>query len=128
MLQVFCEREKKIKVSLIFKKDYNYFNSKHFDRTTKDFFLDSLNKHERLELSLHPCENKFDVTKLKGNCDIILLANNRTDATPENLIGISKSEIPVVSRVGDPHHAQKYDQLSWNYFYGRCNAIKRYDR
>ena len=104
----------KIKVSLIFKKDYNYFDPKHFDRTTKDFFLDSLNKNERLELSLYPCENEFDVNNLKGNCDIILLANNRTDATPENLIGINKSEIPVVARVGDPHHAEKYDQLSFH--------------
>ena len=116
--------EKKIKVALIFKKNYNYFSEDHFDRTTKDFFLNSLTKHPELELSHYPCENEFDTTKLKGKCDIILLANNRTDATPENLIGINTLEIPVVSRVGDPHHAEKYDQLSFhekwkiNYYFG----------
>tara|TARA_Y100000996_G_scaffold415533_1_gene410892 strand:+ start:6832 stop:7812 length:981 start_codon:yes stop_codon:yes gene_type:complete len=106
--------EKTIKVSLIFKKNYNYFSETHFDRTTKDFFLNSLTNHPELELSFFPCENEFDTTKLKGKCDVILLANNRTDATPENLIGIDTLEIPVVSRVGDPHHAEKYDQISFH--------------
>ena len=105
---------KKIRVALIFKKNYNYFNPEHFDRTTRDFFLSALKNHPRLDMSYFPCENEFDTSKLKGKCDIILLANNSTDATPEYLLGIKELDIPVVSRSGDPHHAQKYDQLSFH--------------
>jgi hypothetical protein len=110
--------KEKIKISLIFKKNYNFFNPTHFDRNTRDFFLSSINKHPRLEMSYYQCENEFDVSKLKGKCDIILLANNRTDATPESLFGIKKLDIPVVSRTGDPHHAMKYDQLSYHEQWG----------
>ena len=106
--------KEKIRVALIFKKNYNYFNPEHFDRTTSDFFLSALKNHPRLDMSYFPCENEFDTSKLKGKCDIILLANNRTDATPENLLGIKELDIPVVSRIGDPHHAQKDDQLSFH--------------
>lgn len=106
--------KEKIRVALIFKKDYNFFNPAHFDRTTKDFFLNSLNKHPEIEMLYYPCENEFDASKLKGKCDIILLANNRTDATPENLFGVKELRVPVVSRVGDPHHATRYDQLSYH--------------
>jgi len=106
--------KKKIRVSLIYKKNYNFFNPSHFDRTTSDFFLNVLNRYPEIEMSYFPCENEFDTSKLKGKCDIILLANNRTDATPENLFGIKKLGIPVVTRVGDPHHASKYDQVTYH--------------
>jgi len=106
--------KKKIRVSLIYKKNYNFFNPSHFDRTTSDFFLNVLNRYPEIEMSYFPCENEFDTSKLKGKCDIILLANNRTDATPENLFGIKKLGIPVVTRVGDPHHATKYDQVTYH--------------
>lgn len=106
--------KEKIKVALIFKKDYNFFNPTHFDRTTRDFFLNSLNKHQEIEMLYYPCENEFDASKLKGKCDVVLLANNRTDATPENLIGIKDLGVPVVSRTGDPHHATKYSQLTYH--------------
>ena len=106
--------KEKIRVALIFKKNFNFFNPEHFDRTTRDFFLSALKNHPRLDMSYFPCENEFDTLKLKGKCDIILLANNRTDATPENLLGIKELDIPVVSRTGDAHYAQKYDQLSFH--------------
>lgn len=106
--------KEKIRISLIFKTDYNFFNPTHFDRTTRDFFLNSLKNHPEIDISYHPCENEFDTSKLKGKCDIVLLANNRTDATPEKLFGIRNLGVPVVSRTGDPHHATKYDQLSYH--------------
>ena len=110
--------KEKIRVALIFKKNYNFFNPEHFDRTTRDFFLSALKNHPRLDMSYFPCENEFDTLKLKGKCDIILLANARTDATPEHLYGIKQLDIPVFSRIGDPHHASKYDQVTchdqWN--------------
>lgn len=106
--------KQKIRVALIYKNNYNYFDPNHFDRTTSDFFLTSLQKHSRLEMLYFPSDNSFDATKIKGKCDVVLLANNYTDATPENLHGIKELGVPVVSRVGDPHHAIKYEQISYH--------------
>ena len=66
-----------------------------------------------MEISYHPCEEKFDVSKIKGKCDIILLPNNSTDGSPDVLIGIKNSNIPVISRTGDPHDAERYNQIEF---------------
>jgi len=103
--------EKKIKVALIYKKDYIFFDEQHFDKTTYYFFMNALQRNEKLEISYFSCGNEFDIQKLEGKFDIILLANNRFDATPEILHGIKKSTIPVISKTGDPHYANKYNQI-----------------
>ena len=113
--------DKRIRVALVYKKSYNFFQPNHFDRTSYDFFFKALKKNKQLEISHHPCEKKFDVSKIKGKCDIILLPNNRivdygdgtTDAAPDALIGIKNSNIPVISRTGDPHDAKKYNQVEF---------------
>ena len=103
--------KKEISVAVIYKKDYNFFNKNHFDQTTNDFFMKALKRNERLIISYFPCDNEFDVKKLTGKCDIILLVNNRFDATPENLHGIKESTIPIITKTGDPHYAKKYNQI-----------------
>jgi len=103
--------DKQISAALIYKKDYNFFNNNHFDQTTNDFFMKSLKRNKKLQVSYFPCDNEFDVNKLKGKVDVILLANNRFDVTPEILNGISDSSIPIIVKTGDPHHAEKYNQI-----------------
>ena len=103
--------ERKIRAALIYKKNYIFFNRQHFDQTTYYFLMDALRRNKLLEVSYFPCENEFDISKLKGKCDAIILANNDFDATPEMLTGIKDSTIPVVSRTSDPHHAKKYNQI-----------------
>jgi len=103
----------KIKVALIYKKSYNYFQPNHFDQTSYDFFFKALKRNIQLEISYHPCEKKFDVSKIKGKCDVILLPNNSTDGSPDVLIGIKNSNIPVISRTGDPHDAERYNQIEF---------------
>jgi len=105
--------DKKISVALIYRKSYNYFQPDHFDRTSYDFFFKALKRNKQLEIFHYPCEKKFDVSKIKGKCDIILLPNNRTDGSPDVLIGIKNSNIPVISRTGDPHYAKKYNQIEF---------------
>ena len=113
--------DKKIRVALVYKKTYNYFQPDHFDRTSYDFFFKALKRNKQLEISHYPCEKNFDVSKIKGRCDIILLPNNRvvdygdgsTDGAPDELIGIKESGIPVISRTGDPHDAKKYNQIEF---------------
>ena len=100
--------DKKIRVALVYKKSYNFFQPDHFDRTSYDFFFKALKRNKQLEISYYPCEKKFDVSKIKGKCDIILLPDNRiadyndgsTDGAPDVLIGIKNSNIPVISKKG----------------------------
>ena len=106
--------KKKIRISLIFKKDYNYFQPSHFDRTTYDFFFGSLKRHPEIEIKYFPTENYFDVNKLYGKTDIILLPNNFHTGVPNELIGIQKSNIPVICRTGDPHWAEKLNLFSYH--------------
>ena len=111
----------KISVALIYRKSYNFFQPDHFDRTSYDFFFKALKRNKQLEVSYYPCGKKFDVSKIKGKCDIILLPNNRavdyddgsTDGAPDELIGIKGLNIPVISRTGDPHDAKKYNQIEF---------------
>ena len=43
-----------------------------------------------LEIKYIPCDDEYDCSKLKGNTDLILLANNRTDATPKELTNLKE--------------------------------------
>ena len=96
--------KQKIRVALIHKKSYNYFQPNHWDRTTYDFFVTALKRDPNLEVMYFPAGNVFDASKLKGKYDIILLTSNRTDGTPNVLIGAKNLEIPIISRTGDPHY------------------------
>ena len=73
--------------------------------------MKALKRNTRLQISYFPCENEFDVKKLEGKYDVILLANNRFDATPEILRGIRDSTIPVIVKTGDPGFAKKYNHI-----------------
>ena len=95
--------KEKINVALIYKSNYVFFSEKHFDTTTFYFFIHALKRSQKLNISYFPCEKNFDVTKLKGKFDMILLPNNKTDGTPDELYGIKNSTIPVIARTGDPH-------------------------
>tara|TARA_Y100000590_G_scaffold382396_1_gene452309 strand:+ start:4821 stop:5804 length:984 start_codon:yes stop_codon:yes gene_type:complete len=113
--------EKKIKVAFIYKKNYHFFDKNHFDQTTYEFFIKALNRNDDLQMEYFPCQNKFDCKKLKSKFDIILLPNNLTDGTPDELTGIKEIDIPVVCRTGDPHNAKNYNQFQfhekWNIKY-----------
>jgi len=104
---------KSIRLSIIFKESYNYFQAEHFDKTTGDFFLKAFERNSNLEVTYHPCKKNFDVSKLKGKCDVILLPNNYSDGAPDVLENIKKIGIPVISRTGDPHWAEKYNQVEF---------------
>ena len=101
----------RIDVAFIYKKSYKFFHKEHFDQTTNDFFMNALNRNERLNVSYFPCENEFDAKKLGGKQDIILFANNELDAIPEFIHGINNLTIPIITKTGDPHRAEEYKQI-----------------
>ena len=81
--------KEKINVAFIYKKSYKFFHKEHFYQTTNDFFMNALNRNERLEISYYPCDNEFDAKKLDCKFDIILFANNELDAIPEFIHGLN---------------------------------------
>ena len=97
---------KKINVALIYKPSYKFLTGNHFDNTTYYFFMLALKRNSKINISYFPEEKSFDISKLKNKFDIILIAENHSDATPE-LKGIQNTNIPVISRVGDPHDAKR---------------------
>ncbi|MEM3008231.1 MAG: hypothetical protein QXY15_09275, partial [Candidatus Nitrosotenuis sp.] len=99
----------KIRVAVIYKKSYTFLSGNHFDNTSYHFFMHALPRNPDLDVSYFPSENQFDCNKLKGKVDIILLAGNNTNATPDELLGIKNLDIPVLARTADPHWAKKYN-------------------
>ena len=55
--------------------------------------MESLKRNNELDIKYIPCNDEYDCSKLKGNTDLILLANNRTDATPKELTNLKKLQL-----------------------------------
>ena len=104
----------RIKVALIYKKSYEFLSGNYFDNTSYHFFMYALKRNKKIEVDYFPAENSFDTSKLKGKYDLILLPNNYTDGTPDELIGIKNVGIPVISRTGDPHDAKRLNQFQFH--------------
>ena len=104
----------KIRVGFIYKNNYTFLNPEHFDKTTYYFFMEALKRNDEIDVTYYPSTEKFDCSKLKGKIDVILLPNNNTDGTPNELIGIEKMDLPVICRTGDPHWAKRKNQFQFH--------------
>jgi len=111
----------KIKVAFIYHESNIFLTGNHFDNTTYYFFMLALKRNSKINISYFPEEKSFDTMKLKNKYDIILIAENHSDATPE-LKGIQNLDIPVISRVGDPHDAKRKNK----FFFHEKFKIKYY--
>lgn len=103
--------KEKIRVAHIYKTSNVFMSGKHFDNTSYYFHIHALKRHPKLEVTHFSAEDSFDVTKLKGKFDIIILADNLGLWIPKELIGIKNIDIPVIARCGDFHNAKKYDPI-----------------
>ena len=104
----------KIRIGFIYKKDYTFLNPNHFDKTTYYFFMEALRRNEEIDVIYYPSARKFDCSKLKGKVDVVLLPNNNTDGTPDELENIKNIDIPVICRTGDPHWAERKNQFQFH--------------
>ena len=102
---------KKIRIAFIYKRLNEFLTGKHFDNTTYDFFMKALPRNNYLDVSYFNAEKSFDTTKLKDKYDVILLSDNHSGGTPDELQGIHSLNIPVISRVGDPHDAKETQKI-----------------
>jgi len=104
----------KIRIGFIYKKDYTFLNPNDFDKTTYYFFMEALKRNEEIDVIYYPSAKKFDCSKLEGKVDVILLPNNNTDGTPDELENIKNIDIPVICRTGDPHWAERKNQFQFH--------------
>jgi hypothetical protein len=101
----------KIRIAVIYRKEMKFLYPTFRDNTLYYFFKHALNRNKRLDTEFFVAEDKFDTRILKNNFDVILLPDNRFPHIPYELSHIAETNIPVISRTGDPHHIKKYNKL-----------------
>ena len=101
----------KIKVAHITNCSNNFYTDKHFDNTTYDFHMKALKRNSKLEVTYFFEENYFNVSKIKGKFDIIILGDNLGLALPKKITGLKELNIPIIARCGDFHNAKKYNPI-----------------
>tara|TARA_B100000029_G_C17537308_1_gene945368 strand:- start:177 stop:1151 length:975 start_codon:yes stop_codon:yes gene_type:complete len=103
--------ENKIRVGFIFHKNNYFLLGNHFDNTYYNFFRKALKRNNRLVVKEFKTDEVFDCSRLEGEVDVILLWENSPFGMPKELQNITKSDIPVISRTGDPSRANASKKL-----------------
>ena len=115
---------KKIKVAFIYRSSNPYMSKKAWATTYYHFFMDALKRNEELDVSYFPAEKSFDTSVLKNKFDIILLWENHSWGSPDELIGIENLNIPVICRINDAHDAkikgkiEYHEKYKIDYYFG----------
>jgi hypothetical protein len=76
--------------------------------------MHALKRNQKLEVRYIETGNSYDVRFLKDKIDVILLFDNSPIGTPDELIGINELNVPVISRVNDPHDAKKLGKIKYH--------------
>jgi len=105
---------KKIKTAFIYKQSNPYMSKTAWATTYYHFFMTALNRHQELEMSYFPAEKIFDTSKLRDKFDIILLWENHSWGSPDELVGISDLNIPVICRINDAHDAKIKGKIAYH--------------
>ncbi len=103
--------QKKIRVAHITNSSNKFYTGKHFDNTTYDFHMKALKRNLKLETTYFFEEGYFDVSKLKGKFDVIILGDNLGLALPKKMPGLKELSIPIIARCGDFHNAKNYNPI-----------------
>ena len=102
--------QKKINVAFIYHPCTSLTNAYHFT-TQYNFFMNALQRNDRINISYIKSENIFDVKTINKKFDIVLLyenANTGDNCIPEKFTDIEKLELPVLAKVGDPQRAKEF--------------------
>lgn len=103
--------DKKIRISFVY-RDCLSLSEKSFFSYFHNFYFKALLRNDDIEINHVISDKKFDVEKLRGKTDAILIYENFDTGhccLPEELVGIKKLSIPVISKVGDPWQAKNFD-------------------
>ena len=97
---------KEIKIGFIYQENNVFLTGNHFDNTYYHFFMNALQRNDKLIIKNFPVKREIDCDRLKGKVDAILLWENSSFGMPEKILNIDKLDVPVISRVGDPNRAK----------------------
>ncbi|PBO85639.1 MAG: hypothetical protein COA77_03425 [Thaumarchaeota archaeon] len=103
--------DKKIKVTFLY-RDCEALTQKSFYTYFYNFYFNALKRNSEIDVNYILTNEKYDVTKLKGKTDVILLYdtfNTGQLCVLNELEGINKTNIPIISKVGDPWAAKNFD-------------------
>lgn len=106
----------KIRVSFIYKNCLSLSENNFFTQH-RNLFLKALTRNENIETSYYLCDSIFDVKKIQGKTDVILLYEDQNfwaNCVPDDLLGIKNTNIPVIVKIGDPWDGTKYDVKASN--------------
>jgi hypothetical protein len=76
--------------------------------------MHALKRNKKIDVSYFSAVDKFDTSQLRGKYDVILLPDNFIEGSPHVLDGIDTINIPVISRVGDPHNAKRKGKIPYH--------------
>ena len=99
----------KIRIAVIYSPEFAFLRQDFRDNTLYYFFMHALKRNSRLYVEFFSARDKFDASVLKQKFDVIILPDNRFPHIPYELTSIKETNIPVISRTGDPHYAKKYN-------------------
>lgn len=104
----------KIKVAFIYKQTCDFMTGTFFANAYYHFFIDALERNNRIAVTNFPADDKFDTRQLKDEFDVILLCENHPKGTPDELVGIEDLNIPVICRVNDAHDARLKGKIQYH--------------
>lgn len=102
---------KKPKITFLY-RDCVGLSDKHYFTHHRNLLLKALARTNEAEINYVLSDKIFDISKLEGKTDIILLYDNDNtghDCVPDEITGIKNSTIPVIAKIGDPWAAQNFD-------------------
>ena len=118
----------KIRIAVIYSPEFAFLRQDFRDNTLYYFFMHALKRNSRLYVEFFSARDKFDASVLKQKFDVIILPDNRFPHIPYELTSIKETNIPVISRTGDPHTIKQYDKLKIHeshqikYYFGPMTA------
>lgn len=115
---------KKIRCAFIYNENNEFLTGNFFDNTYYNFFIKALKRNHRLDVKDYPSGSIIDISEFNKMHDVILLFDNNYIGTPHDVIGRGEIDIPVISRVGDPHWSKKlrsqefHEKWEIDYYFG----------
>lgn len=103
--------KKKPKVTFLY-RDCIGLSDRYYFTHHRNLLLKALARNDDIEINYVICDKVFDMTKLEGKTDIIILYDNVNpghDCIPDEIIGIKNSTIPIITKIGDPWAAHDFN-------------------
>lgn len=93
-------------------RDCTGLSERHYFTHHRNLLLKALARTNEAEVNYVLSDKIFDISKLEGKTDVILLYDNDNtghDCVPDQITGIKNSTISVIAKIGDPWAAQNFD-------------------